>query len=100
MQISPSAALAVLYFQGIPECFDFSQAKKGKRPQLSLELLMLLAGEQVIYCCSWHGSVSKAMSLALAVFSCVLGTTKIPVSPEGTDPPSPTPALTRVGEMI
>lgn len=63
-------------------------------------MLMLLAGEQVIYCCSWHGGIPKAMSLDLAVFSWVLGTTEIPVSPEGTDPPSPTSALTRVGEMI
>lgn len=61
LQISPSAALAVLYFQGISEHFDFSQEKKkwgggGRRPQMSLETLVLFGWKQVLYCCSWHGS--------------------------------------------
>lgn len=40
------------------------------------------------------------MSLGLAVLSGLLGSTEIPATPEETETPSPTSALTRVGEMI
>lgn len=40
------------------------------------------------------------MSLGLAVFSWLLGTTEIPAMPEGTDPLSPTSTLTCVREII
>lgn len=75
------------------------EKKRGKRPQLSLEMLVLLAGEQVIYCCSWHGSVSKGMSLGLAVFSWVLGTQRFLFHQRGQIPPAPHHHWPMLGEI-
>lgn len=109
LQISPSAALAVLYFQGISERFDFSQAKKKKKrgakgPSWAWKPSCFLVESRLFTVVLGAGAVPRLRAWVWLHSARLLSTTEAPAMPEGTEPPSPTSAegtdLCRKGDLI